>query len=434
MAPFSLETSRYLRSYERRNCHFHRVSRTATREFKAAEARARGRRTVMRRIYGVLLRLDARRASAASMARLMDREAELFRQEWPEVAEYYGEHFRRMEPDLIVSTTPHQSMEAPAILIARHMGIASVCWVTSWDNLTSKPAPFARYDGYLVWSDRMAAELERYYPESRGMPVEVTGPPQFDWYRQSESVVSRESFCASLMLDPGRPILFYGACTPSLFYTEHLLVDRLARAANARELPEEAQLIVRLHPGDGTGGRWWDVPRGVAVRFQTPGEAGRGELSSFIPTEEENREFVNALAHSAVVLNAASTISLDACALDRPVVNVGFDPSPDRLYQERLQHYYYTYDHYRTVTESGAVRIARTYDELIDEVAAYIDDPSQDRQERAKLLSLWCGEVDGRAAERVAEALRRFSTNRTHGSRSSPAMSDLGKASALPHG
>jgi hypothetical protein len=88
-------------------------------------------------------------------------------------------------------------------------------------------------------------------------------------------------------------------------------------------------------------------------------------------------------------------------------VNVAFDAEPgsDR---ERYVRDCYEYEHYRPVVECGAVRMAHDADELVTHVNAYLDDPSLDRDRRAALLRLECGDVDGKAATRAVDCLLRL--------------------------
>jgi hypothetical protein len=87
------------------------------------------------------------------------------------------------------------------------------------------------------------------------------------------------------------------------------------------------------------------------------------------------------------------------------VVNIAFDLSPERSFQEPINQYYSQYDHYRTVMESGAVRLARSSEELLTHVAACLRDPGLDREGRRRLVELWCGPFDSGSGRRLAVAL-----------------------------
>ncbi|HET9228508.1 MAG TPA: hypothetical protein VFR31_17660, partial [Thermoanaerobaculia bacterium] len=277
-------------------------------------------------------------------------------------------------------------------------------WINSWDNLTSKPAYFTGYDHYFVWSERMRAELLHYYPEAAGGTVDVTGVPHFDWYLSPSMRKSREELCAAYGFDPKRPIVLYGTATPHLAPNEHLVVQRLARDLASAEALGFPQLLVRLHPGE-AGGRFHGWEPGPGVALQRPGARGNGKLGGYCPTLEENRELVGSIQNADVIVNLASTLTLDAALCDRPAVNVAFDLSPERSHQGPIDEYYSHYDHYRTVMESGAVRLARTPEELLEHVSAYLRDPGLERAGRKRLVDLWCGPFDGGSGRRLAAGL-----------------------------
>lgn len=394
--PFDPLAGAYGRAYRRRNHRFFRASSTATRRLKQAYHRKTlsGRRAL---VFD-LLELEARLLPIRDG---LQRERKLLLRDYPHAAEYE----RRLRgASLVVSTLPHSHEEAPPAVVARHLGIPVAAWINSWDNLTSKPAYFTGYDHYFVWSDQMRAELLRYYPEAAAGTVEVTGVPHFDWYRCPSMRMSREELCELHGFDPGRPIVLYGTATPHLAPSEHLVVQRLARDLAAAAALGSPQLLVRLHPGE-AGGRFRGWRPGPGVAFQRPGARGGGSLAGYCPTPAENREFVSTILHADVVVNLASTLTLDAALCDRPAVNVAFDLSTEPSHQGQIDEYYTQYDHYRTVMESGAVRLARSPEELLAQVGRYLRDPGLEREGRKRLVDLWCGPFDGGSGRRLAKAL-----------------------------
>jgi hypothetical protein len=398
--PFDPNAGAYGRAYRRRNHRFFRLSPTATRRIKMVEHRRtlRGAKRLAFDLRELEARLFARREALPGME---EAERPLLLRDYPHAAEY-GRRLRGHGADLVVSTLPHAHEEAPPAIVARHLGIPVAAWINSWDNLTSKPAYFTGYDHYFVWSERLRSELLRYYPEAAAATVDVTGVPHFDWYQSPCMKMTREELCAAYGFDPRRPLVLYGAATPHLAPSEHLIVQRLADDLAGME--EQPQLLVRLHPGD-AGGRFRGWSPGSSVALQVPGERGRGRLGGYCPTPEENRELVSSICHAGVVINLASTLTLDAALCDRPVVNIAFDLSPERSFQTTIEQYYAEYDHYRTVVESGAVRLARSSGELLAHVAACLRDPGLDREGRRRLADLWCGPFDGGSGRRLAAAL-----------------------------
>ena len=122
----------------------------------------------------------------------------------------------------------------------------------------------------------------------------------------------------------------------------------------------------------------------------------------------DQARLVSTLAHADVCLNTASTISLDAAAAGTPVVCVGFAGRRGGKEDELCRDAHFT-THYQPITESGGVRLVRDMGELVNAVATYVRDRSQDAAARQRLVVAECGPVDGRAAVRVAKLIAALS-------------------------
>ncbi len=99
----------------------------------------------------------------------------------------------------------------------------------------------------------------------------------------------------------------------------------------------------------------------------------------------------------------AGTILLDSLVNDRPAVCVLYDEGapPD----ERWAELNVTGHHYRGLIESDAFLRARSFDEVATGIERALANPGELEEERARITSEVVGEVDGRAAERVAAAV-----------------------------
>lgn len=165
-----------------------------------------------------------------------------------------------------------------------------------------------------------------------------------------------------------------------------------ALAANAFEV--QPQILLRPHPIGG-GARFQGArERHPDLLFTETNSDNPSSLGEWFPSLDDIKVQVNSIAHADVTINLWSTMTLDACALDRPVVNVAFEDTRGS-----------PHDHYECVGELGSARVASNVDELVREVARYLEDPTLESQNRGRLLDLQCGRVDGRASVRAAERL-----------------------------
>jgi hypothetical protein len=121
---------------------------------------------------------------------------------------------------------------------------------------------------------------------------------------------------------------------------------------------------------------------------------------------EDQGLLVSSLLHAEACLNVASSMSLDAAVLDRPVIGVAFastaGSAEDRAYGEFFQT-----AHYAPLVKSGGLRLARNWAELFALLERAIEHPEEGREARSRMVARECGVVDGQATTRIAEELLR---------------------------
>jgi hypothetical protein len=356
---------------------------------KAGGAGGRGGRAVLDRIAWVVSRTcfsgTARFESWLATRNLRGGEAERLLAE--------------TRPDVVFSTGPSLRSDAAVVRLARSAGIPTAAAILSWDNPSTKSRMLVPFDRYFVWSEAMAGDLVHYYPEVDRGRVSVTGTPQFDFHVRPGGL-SREQLCQALDLDPARPIIAYTSSTARLLPGEEWIVERLVDALVAGRIPGAPQLLVRLHPYD-DGGRF-DAVRRRGVCVARPWEFCAAEPSWSHPNPRDMEILIATLRHAAVNVNFFSTMTLDFALCDTPVVNVAIETPASRAAGVDVGLFYH-YEHYRPVLEERAVRLARTIEEMVEQVSAYLRDPSLDRDGRRRLVQRVCGPTDGRAAERIAD-------------------------------
>lgn len=308
----------------------------------------------------------------------------------------------RDRPDLVWSTFCVSAYEYPYIMAARELGIPVVTSILSFDNLTSR-GRLPDFDHYMVWCEGMRDQLLRLYPYVDPERVTITGTPQFDFHRRPEFLWSRERTLDRLGIPSDSRYVLYSTSAEVLAPDEPELVSRMAAYLREHGRLKDHWIVVRLHPLD-DGRRWKDVaiPSARVVLSSAWDEwpdADGWTLSS----RQDQARLVSTLAHSDACVNVASTMSLDAAILDRPVINIDFlserDAPRDILYEE------YDADHYRPLVESGGVSVAHGWEELATLLDRAVADPGRDRELRAGMVRRECGVVDGSAASRVTGAI-----------------------------
>jgi hypothetical protein len=332
----------------------------------------------------------------------------------------HADIFDRVRPGLVVlASTGYLAEDNLVGGEARRRGIPTATVVPAWDNTSSNGYGGALPERVIVWSERMAAHMTRFQdiPADR---LRVAGVALFDPYVSGEGIPPRDELLRSLGLDPARRTILFATCSPRLYGDSLDVAEHLAREL-ARGTFGEAQVVVRLHPASlkAKSPESPEAYRAMAARYDhvhvdVP-ELRSDALVVDTPPEETLR-VQGLLTHSDVFVNVFSTMTLEACLVDKPTVVVNWTVGAEaegaaarRSWLKPWMTPFYMrwgdYVHQQEVVARGAVRVAGTFDEITRLVRVYLDDPALDRRARAEVARLETGPTDGRSGERIAEQL-----------------------------
>ena len=277
----------------------------------------------------------------------------------------------------------------PFIVGARCLRLPAVGNIASWDHTVGKGIVAPHLARYLVQNEVMRNDLVRYHGiEAAG--ITVTGWPQTDVFHRRRPRRDYEALLRRLGLDAARPLVLVMGNTPTNAPYEQQLVERLVEwwGDSARD---GISLLFRPHPRD----REW------RERFA----AARAEAGVAVqePTFTDLETLAVLLQHGDAVVSNAGTILLDALANDRPAVCVLYDEGAPPGESWALENV--SGEHYKPLFESGAFYPAYDFGELVAGIERALAQPDELTVERARIARLVLGEVDGRAAGRVADAI-----------------------------
>ncbi len=278
----------------------------------------------------------------------------------------------------------------PFLLAARRLGLPTVGQVASWDHTVGKGVISPHVDRYLVQNEVMRDDLARYHGISPERVV-VTGWPQTDVYHRRRPRGDYEELLRRYGLDPTRPVVLVMGNTPTNAPYESRFVARLVRWWEESGARERCSLLFRPHPRD----REWQE-RFAAAR-------GRPGLHVQEPSYTDLEVLATLLQHGDCVVSNAGTILLEAIVNDRPTVCVLYDegapPGESWAAKNVLG------EHYRKLVESEAFYRAHDFEEVARGVERALARPDELAAERRRVAREVVGEVDGRAAERVVDAI-----------------------------
>jgi CDP-glycerol glycerophosphotransferase (TagB/SpsB family) len=236
----------------------------------------------------------------------------------------------------------------------------------------------------------MRDDLVRYHGVD-GARVVVTGWPQTDVFHRRRPREDFERVVGELGLDPTRRVVLVMGNSPTNAPYEKNFVDRLVAWWEETGAAARFSLLFRPHPRD----REWRE-RFAAALF-------REGTAVQEPTFTDLNTLAVLLQHGDVVISNAGTILLDALVNDRPAVCVLYDegaPPGESWAWKNVSG-----EHYKALIESDAFYRAESFEEVVVALENALAQPGELAVERARVARAVVGEVDGRAAERVAEAI-----------------------------
>ena len=297
----------------------------------------------------------------------------------------------RRDCGALVLSNVQPQVVVPFLVGARGLGVPIVAHVASWDHTVGKGviAPFC--DAYIVQNDTMRDDLMRYHaikPER----IVVTGWPQTDVYSRRRSREDFDALLRSYHLEPALPLVVVMGNTPTNAPFEGRFVERVVGWWES-EARGRVSLLFRPHPRD----RDWRER--FATALATPGV--HVQEASFTDIEV----LATVLQHADCVVANAGTILLEAIANDRPAVCVLYDEGAPAGESWALQNV--VGEHYRELAASDAFYRAERFEDVVAGIERSLAYPDELAEERRRVVAEVVGEVDGRAAERVVDAIVR---------------------------
>ncbi len=299
------------------------------------------------------------------------------------------ERLRHERPILALANTQMHSV-VPLIVAARRLRLPVVGHIASWDHTVGKGIVPPGLVRYIVQNEVMRGDLVRYHAVDRERIV-VTGWPQTDVFYRPRPRSEFERIVRDLGLEPSRRVVLIMGNSPTNAPYEQKFVERLVSWWEDSQGADRFSLLFRPHPRD----REWRT-RFSAATF-------RAHAAVQEPSFTDLETLAVLLQHGDVVVSNAGTILLDALVNDRPAVCVLYDEGAPPGESWALKNV--SGEHYKSLIESEAFYRAGNFDEVVAGIERALARPAELAAERARVARDVVGHVDGRAAERVAEAI-----------------------------
>ena len=274
-------------------------------------------------------------------------------------------------PDLVIGTRSLvNSLDFPFMVEAARRRLPLLTIASSWDNFTTKGFfPFA-VAKTVVWNRKMAEELVEIFEVPRERIV-VAGYPRAALIGDAGGVEDARAYLERLGLGQYRRFVLHTASYAELTRLrpgqppqEYRLVREVAEAL-LPTLPEDTCIIVRLHPFSEAEDEalFEGLPR---LHVFVPGRKDR--YVERVMSKDDEIHLACQLKFSECIVSMASTITIDALAVGRPVINLCFDPSGPVDPAGSIPRFY-RYNHFRDLLACVRPPLATSVDDVVEFVA-----------------------------------------------------------------
>ncbi|SEA89133.1 UDP-N-acetylglucosamine:LPS N-acetylglucosamine transferase [Flavobacterium gillisiae] len=306
------------------------------------------------------------------------------------------------KPDLVFCTTQRATQSIGALLAAQDIGIPTVGFVYSWDNVP-KAMHLIETDYYCVWSDLMKEEVLKYYPFIKESQVIVTGTPQFEPHFDSGLSQSRADFCAENNLDPTKKYICYSGDDETTSPLDQFYLEDLAVAVrNLNAKGENLAIIYRKCPVDTTTRydlvleKYKDC---IAVLNPLWKPFGKN-WNEILPTKADLKALYNVCQHSELVTNVCSSTVFDFVLHNKPCVYYNYEqPQFKKGIRDIGQNYNYV--HFRSMPTPEAAVFCTDKKELENQIKQILEGKLSNVSEGKKWFEIVASEAPTEASKNI---------------------------------
>jgi hypothetical protein len=285
---------------------------------------------------------------------------------------------------------------------AKKNGIPVSCMVHSWDNLPSRGSLLAHTDNILVWNAIMAQQAKSFHHIDESKII-VVGISQYDCYKFKMPLVSRKDFLKKREIPVDSHIITYTCSAQRVFPDEPLFLEKLINLVQSKTFGD-AVLIIRLHPTERYNEYIRLFQNKANIRIDIPDGLFAASLKE-IQASEGIENFVNLLYHSDVIINLASTTTIDAAVFDTPIVNIAYNVQLSDT-EWNAAYKWYQSTHFENIVKTKGTKIVHSEPQLIDAINIYLNNKNINHNERTSIVQEQCYKIDGLVAKRICDAIK----------------------------
>ncbi|MCL2074660.1 MAG: hypothetical protein FWH18_12110 [Marinilabiliaceae bacterium] len=310
---------------------------------------------------------------------------------------------KELSPDVIFCT--HQRIMDAAIIIeaAESIGIKTIGAIYSWDNLP-KARLLTKTRYYVVWSEYMKYEMQKYYPEIDQNNIFITGTPQFEFYFEKSLYQTREEFFKKWNLDTKKKVLCFSG-NDLTFPCDDLYLYDIAEELTKMSEDERPQILLRRCPVDLTG-RFDKVIKEFPQLIKVSEPIWRSSLQGWdfnLPTFEDVKLLVNVALHSDAVINVGSTMAHDFSVLGKPAIYINYDQKTEKNWSAIVNN---KYQHFRSMPSKNCVIWLDSKEEIQNCVKRALSENPPELEEQKKWFQIVEKQPVTEASGNIAQTIK----------------------------
>lgn len=321
--------------------------------------------------------------------------------------QYCKAQLQEHKPDLIFCTTQRSTQSISALLAAKDLGIPTVAFVYSWDNVP-KAMQVVETDYYCVWSEHMKNQVLQYYPFVKEEQIIVTGTPQFEPHYYKELIKSKEDFFNEHHLDVNKKyICFSGDDETTSPLDQYYLEDLVKAVRNLNDKGENLGIIYRKCPVDLTD-RYDKVleDNKDLIKALDPLWKSVGKMwNQVMPTKEDVAMLVNVCYHTEFVTNVCSSTVFDFVVHNKPCIYYNYEqPQLKKGIRDIGQNYKYV--HFRSMPSQEAAIFCRDKNDLEGIVDNILKGKVSNVTEGLKWYEIIVGKTPTQASDNIWKSIK----------------------------
>jgi len=242
--------------------------------------------------------------------------------------------------------------------------IKTCALISGYDNISTKSRILFNFDFYFIWSEYMEKEFNYFYPYVRNSQLKIIGNPQYEILKSKNFQTEKKLFFKNNNLNSEKLTVLYALGSPNLI-REDIMMFELFDFLNTTDISNDIQFIIRPHPA------FYDIAdwENLVSKYNFPIYIQKVEevlKEKDFPSVKAVYEWVNAINHCDLLINATSTITFDAIFANKPVLNVNYDIKLLNTSNYSIKEINKNFSHANIVVNSGGVHICNNTVEIVN--------------------------------------------------------------------